>query len=81
MKPEQILREALLGLLPPVYLHKVNPNHSKDEVYCCIDCYDDDKMNIARKEMEKNIKNLDLPTLIERISFGSSAGENTITHK
>ncbi len=25
--------------------HKDNPNHSKDEIYCCLDCYDDGQKN------------------------------------
>jgi len=91
MKPEQILREALLGLLPEgleqltvlerqeLWSEVVVGQHSKTKE--AINEIRSGGFNDARAEMKKNIESLDLPTLIERISFGSSAGKNTTIQK
>lgn len=34
-----------------------NPTHYKDEVWCCIECYDDDKKNSAIDQATKALSN------------------------
>ena len=60
MKPEQILREALLCLLPEERKYSNYDTSANDGWY--------HGWNDAREKMKKNIESLDLPTLIERIA-------------
>ncbi len=54
---QQMLEEAVEAV-PKEYEHKENPNHSKDEYYVCLNCYDDYAKNNCREQTITNITKL-----------------------
>ena len=49
---EDMLKEIMVGK----YNHEkrgINKNHSKDEIYCCCDCYDDGQKDKAIDEIQQ----------------------------
>lgn len=36
--------------------HRDNPKHSKDEIYCCLECYKDEQINAERSRIHSIIK-------------------------
>lgn len=54
----------LMELLPRKYKHENNPTHSKEELWCCLECYDDGQKNIALREVRELLALKDDKTVV-----------------
>jgi hypothetical protein len=55
-----LLQKSVLECLPEEKDHapQNNPTHSEDEIYCCLECYDDGLKNEQLEEVKENITKL-----------------------